>query len=352
MPQAVTDWPQVLSHLVARQDLTTAEATWAMDQIMSGRTSPVHLASFLVALSAKGPSAEEIGALAAVMLDHAIKLEVGTHEAVDLVGTGGDGAHSVNVSTMAALVVAATGTPVVKHGNRASTSKCGSADVLAELGVDLSDSPEVVASIFADVGLGFCFANVFHPAMRHVAQVRRELGVPTVFNVLGPLVNPAQPRANFIGCARQPLAPIMADVFARRGQDAIVFRARNGLDELTTAAVNDLWVATGGRVTHLELDAVAELGLAPCTVADLRGGDPQLNAQVVRDLVAGQQGPVRDTVLLNAAGALTTFELANHGPASLRERLRANLVRAAEAVNSGAAAAVLAQWVRVSQERA
>ncbi|OKL50965.1 anthranilate phosphoribosyltransferase [Buchananella hordeovulneris] len=352
MPQAVIDWPQVLSHLVARQDLTPAEASWAMDQIMSGRTSPVHLASFLVALSAKGPSAEEIGALAAVMLDHAIKLEVGTHEAVDLVGTGGDGAHSVNVSTMAALVVAATGTPVVKHGNRASTSKCGSADVLAELGVDLSDSPEVVASIFTDVGLGFCFANVFHPAMRHVAQVRRELGVPTVFNVLGPLVNPAQPRANFIGCARQPLAPIMADVFARRGQDAIVFRARNGLDELTTAAVNDLWVATGGQVTHLELDAVAELGLAPSTVADLRGGDPQFNAQVVRDLLAGQQGPVRDTVLLNAAGALTTYELAEHGPAALRERLQVNLVRVAAAVDSGAAAAVLAQWVRASQERA
>ncbi|WP_371176793.1 anthranilate phosphoribosyltransferase [Buchananella felis] len=351
-----TTWPQVLSTLTGGGDLPAGHAAWAMDQVMSGSASPVQLTAFLISHFAKGPTSAEVREMADVMLDHAMTLDVGTTEVVDLVGTGGDGALSVNISTMAALVVAGLGIPVIKHGNRASTSACGSADVLAHLGVDLADSPREVAKIFASTGMGFCFANVFHPAMRHVAPVRRELGVPTVFNVLGPLTNPARPRAGAVGCAREYFAPIMAGVYASRGQDVMVFRARNGLDELTTAAVNDIWFATGGRVERYELDAVADLGLRPWTVADLRGGDPSVNAGVMRSLLenADDASPaVHETVLLNAAAAVVAFGTLPGTRAQdgdLVERMRAAYALAQEALSAGKALAVLENWVRLSQE--
>jgi len=261
-----------------------------------------------------------------------------------VVGTGGDQAHTVNISSMAALVVAAAGAPVVKHGNRAASSACGSADVLEALGIAVDLPPDAVARCVAEIGIGFCFAPVFHPAMRYTGGVRRELGVPTTMNVLGPLTNPAQPPAALVGCADARLAPVMAEVFAGRGASVLVVRGDDGLDELTTTTTSTMWVVSGGEVRRETLDP-SDLGVPAASREDLRGGDPAHNAAVVRALVAGKPGPVRDAVLLNAAGALVAFDGVAARPT---DAFPDALVRAAAAVDSGAAAALLARWADVS----
>ncbi|MGH3740172.1 MAG: anthranilate phosphoribosyltransferase, partial [Micromonosporaceae bacterium] len=268
-----------------------------------------------------------------------------TQPAVDVVGTGGDRAHTVNISTMAAIVTAGAGVPVVKHGNRAASSKCGTADVLEFLGVPLDLSPDAVARCVSEAGIGFCFAPRHHPGMRHAAASRRELGVPTVFNFLGPLCNPAQPTSSAVGVADPRMAAVMAEVFARRGHSVILMRGEDGLDEFTTTGPTRLWLAGGGAVREELLDA-ADLGLARAQPGDLRGGDVAFNAGVVRGLLAGEPGPVRDAVLVNAAAALAAFQGLE---SDLAEQLGRGVRQAAEAIDSGAAATVLDRWVAVAQ---
>lgn len=344
MTAAAPSWPGLLTALLAGRHLERAEAAWAMDQVMSGEATPIQLAGFLIALRAKAETVEELAGLADAMLAHAIRIEV-PGPSVDIVGTGGDRHHTVNISTMASLVVAGSGTRVVKHGNRAASSSSGAADVLEALGVRLDHSPARVAELASEIGITFCFARVFHPAMRHAGAVRADLGVPTVFNFLGPLTNPAQPGASAIGVYDERMAALMAGVLATRPGSALVFRGEDGLDELSTTTPTAVWVVAGGRVERREFDAT-RLGLPRATLADLRGGDAAHNAEIVREVLAGKLGPVRDAVLLNAAGALAAVDGA--GPADLEDRLAAGLERAAESIDSGAAADVLARWVAAS----
>ncbi|MGQ0716311.1 MAG: anthranilate phosphoribosyltransferase [Pseudonocardiales bacterium] len=338
-------WPVLLTQLIAGADLDAGDTAWAMDQVMTGTATPAQMAAFVVALRIKGETPAEIAGLAGGMLAHARRVHV-PERAVDVVGTGGDQAHTVNLSTMTALVTAAAGAPVVKHGNRAASSKCGTADVLEALGVAIDLGPEQVAQCVAEVGIGFCFAPLFHPAMRHAAGVRREIGIPTAFNFLGPLTNPAQPDAGLVGCADLRMAPVMAQVLAARGVSALLVRGDDGLDEITTTTTTSVWVIDGGAVRRNQLDPAA-LGVPVARREDLRGGDAATNADVVRRLLAGDPGPVRDAVLLNSAAALATHRGLT---GDLVGDLMGTAQRAAEAIDSGAAAALLERWARLTAE--
>lgn len=340
-------WPSVLSSLLAGRDLARDDTAWAMHQVMSGETAPVPLAGFLVALRAKGETVQEVQGLVEAMLAHAVRIEV-AGPCVDVVGTGGDRRNTVNISTMAALVAAGAGARVVKHGNRASSSSAGSADVLEALGVGLDLPVDRVAGTAERVGITFCFANLFHPAMRHAAVARRELAVATAFNFLGPLTNPAQPEASAIGVADPRMAPVMAGVLAARGRSALVFRGGDGLDELTTTGPSHVWWVRDGAVTEYELDP-ADLGVPRASLEDLVGGDAAHNAGVVRDLLDGRTGPVRDAVLLNAAAALVALEdVSGAGAGALDDRFARGLERAAAAVDDGRAREVLRRWVEAT----
>lgn len=347
-PLAGPTWPGLLMALLDRRDLTAAETRWAMNQVMLGEAAPVAIAGFLVALRAKGLTVGELTGFADEMLAHAHRISV-PGRCVDVVGTGGDLKHSVNVSTMAALTVAGAGVRVVKHGNRAASSATGTADVLEALGIRLDHEPARVAELAEEVGITFCFAQRFHPAMRHAGPVRKGLGVPTVFNFLGPLTNPAQPGAVAIGVPDARMAGLMAGVLASRGTAGLVFRGPEGLDELAPAGVSSVWWVHDGEVSEHQLDAAAEVGLDAVTIADLRGGMPEENAAVVRRYLAGERGPVRETVLLNAAAALVAEgSTPGTGEGSLVERLRAGVAAAAAAVDDGRAAGVLERWVAAS----
>lgn len=337
-------WPDLIGRLIRGEDLDREDTAWAMDQVMSGQTPPTVLAGFLTALAAKGETIAELRGLADAMLSHARPINVSS-DCLDIVGTGGDRMRTVNISTTAALVIAASGIKVVKHGNRASSSSSGSADCLAALGVNLDLEPERVAELADEVGITFLFANLFHPSMRHAAVARRELGVPTAFNLLGPLTNPARPRATAIGCFSKRQAPIIAGVLAGRGTEALVFRGENGLDELSAVSRNQIWEVRSGEVFYKEIDA-ADLGLDPASVEDLRGADAEYNAGVTAGVLDGERGPVRDAVLLNAAGGIVADgrheDLAD---GTLTERLRSGIDIAAKAIDSGAARALLDNWV-------
>ncbi len=313
---------------------------------MTGAATPAQIAAFGVSLKMKGPTAGEVAELADVMLGHALPVpteRIGT-ATVDVVGTGGDGVNTVNLSTMAAIVVAAAGVPVVKHGNRAASSLAGGADTLEALGVRIDLGPEDVARSVAEVGIGFCFAPQFNPSYRYASAARRELGIPTVFNLLGPLTNPARPRAGLIGCAFGDLAEVMAGVFAGRRSSVLVVHGDDGLDELTTTTTSTIWRVQAGTVDRLTFDP-AGFGFPRAEVSQLLGGDAAANAEETRSVLAGARGPVRDAVVLNAAGAL----VAHAGLASDAEWLPAwehGLARAVEAIDSGAAEQLLARWVR------
>jgi anthranilate phosphoribosyltransferase len=337
-------WSEVLSALIAGRDLTSGQTAWAMSEILSGEATSAQIAGFAVALRAKGETIDELEGLVAGMYAHATPIQV-SGRVLDVVGTGGDRSMSVNISTMAAIVAAGAGAPVVKHGNRSASSKAGSADVLEALGIRLDLPAPTVARIGEEVGITFCFAAAFHPALRHAAVPRRELGVGTTFNFLGPLAHPARPQAQAIGCADLRMAPLMAGVFARRGVDAWVFRGDDGLDELTTTTTSQVWGVSDGAVSEFVVDPAA-FGLAGGTVEGLRGGDAAHNAVVVRGLVAGESGQVRDAVLLNAGAALAVHAAEAGEPL---ERLAAGVERARAAVDSGAAGAVLDRWVEASR---
>lgn len=335
-------WAGLISALLAGRDLTRAQSAWAMERVMTGEATGAQLGGFLVALRAKGESIEELGGLVDVMLAHAVRIDV-PGPAVDVVGTGGDRLQSVNISTMSALVVAGAGCRVVKHGNRAASSRSGAADVLEALGVRLDLPAERVAELATEVGITFCFAQRFHPSMRFAGPARAELGVPTAFNFLGPLTNPAQPGAAAVGCADGRMAAIMAGVLAARGDRALVFRGDDGLDELTPTTTSTVWLVEDGAVHQRRFDP-ADVGLPPATLADLRGGDAAANAQVTRDLLAGKDGPVRNAVLLNAAAGLVAAGAAGR-TGELTARLAEGMAAAAASIDSGAAAQVLDRWV-------
>lgn len=346
MTEATLSWPDVLAALVQRKDLATDAAEWAMGQILAGHATPVQIAGFAVALRAKGETVDEISGLASAMLAKAEHVHIGV-PCVDVVGTGGDRANTVNVSTMSALVAAAGGAHVAKHGNRAASSLCGTADVLEELGVVLDIEPARQAEVMDAAGIVFLFAARYHPSYRHAAGPRRELGIPTTFNFLGPLTNPAQPVGQAIGVADRRMAEVMAGVLAARGNQGLVFHGDDGLDELTTTTTSDVWVIADGRVRHEVLDP-RELGIPRAEVSDLAGGTPDVNAAVLRSVLGGEVGPVHDIVALNAAATLLAFR----GPSSapLLEQLGAELGRARELLASGAALETLDRWVKVTQE--
>ncbi|MFE0461131.1 anthranilate phosphoribosyltransferase [Kitasatospora sp. NPDC058965] len=342
--QAVRTWPDLLTALLNGTDLDRSQTAWAMDRIMSGEAGPVEVAGFMVALRAKGETVDEIAGLVEAMYAHAEPLDI-PGPAVDIVGTGGDRAKTVNISTMSAIVAAAAGAKVVKHGNRAASSASGSSDVLERLGVRLDLSARRVAEVAEEAGITFCFAAKFHPAMRHTAAPRRDLGVPTAFNILGPLTNPARVTAHAVGCFDTRLAGLIAGVLAERGSTALVFRGDDGLDELTVCTTSRVWLVRDGAVTETVLDP-RELGIEPVPIEALRGGDPEFNAQVAHRLLAGEPGPVRDAVVLNSAAALVALDLTG---APLVEQLAAAMRRTAAAIDSGAGRDVLKRWSEATQ---
>jgi anthranilate phosphoribosyltransferase len=350
-------WPDLTSALLRREDLAPAAASWAMDAVMTGDVSPVTLAGFLVALRAKGETAAEVVGLVESMLAHAqrVTIPAGLGPGVDTCGTGGDRSHTVNISTMAAVVAAGAGVLVVKHGNRAASSTAGSADVLEALGVVIDLPAAGVEECLRRVGIGFCFAPNFHPGVRHAAVARRELGVGTVFNVLGPLANPASPGAQAVGCYDRTLAAVMAQALLTRGIKALVVRGEDGLDELSTAAPSRVWDSTGNVVVEQVIDAL-DLGIARVEPDALRGEDAAYNAAIAAAVLSGDRsgrlGAVADAVLLNAAAALVAHDAASGAPGSdsLGDRLAGGLGRAREAIDSGAARDVLARWVQVGAE--
>ena len=339
-------WPDILAGLVRREGLESEAAQWALNEILSGRASEVQLAALLVALRAKGETEDEIEGLSSAMLANAVQVTL-DREAVDVVGTGGDRANTVNISTMAAIVAAAAGAKVVKHGSRAASSQAGTADTLEALGLNSMLEPIRQATVLDEVGITFLFAQLYHPAMKYVAGVRKQLAIQTTFNFLGPLSNPARPQAMALGVANDDIAPVVARVLAGRGVRGLVFRGFDGLDELTTTSASDVWVVADGRVHRTTLDP-AELGLSPAAPADLRGGDAQHNAQVVRDLVAGKTGPVRDIVVLNAAAALLAYRGVS-AVVPLAEQLDAALGDVSRAIDDGSAHRKLDDWIEATK---
>lgn len=342
-------WPDILMRLSFDEDLKASDTAWMLNEVFEGRATDAQLGAFLMGMQTKGATAIEVAGMVETMLAHAARIEI-PGRAVDIVGTGGDKANTVNISTMASLVIAGTGLRVVKHGSRAASSTTGSSDVLAALGINLDLGPHRVAEILDEVGITFCFAPTFHPAMRFAGPVRKELGIPTIFNVLGPLTNPAQPAVSAIGASSAQLAPVMAEVLAMRGRDAIVFRNDDGLDELAATSTTTMWEVRGGVVERSSIDAVADLGLRPIPVSALTGGESDENAAVARSVLAGDSGPVRETVIANAAIALAVDgTLPGTSEGTLVERLLSGMRAAAYAIDSGAADATLQRWAKATQ---
>ncbi len=362
----MASWAQLAPLLASGEDLSYEQSRDVMASIMSGELGEVRLSAFLSMLAVRGLAVNELHGLADQMQAEARRIDLPS-DAVDIVGTGGDGAHTVNISTMAAIVIAAAGFPVVKHGNRASTSACGSADLLEELGVDLDLDSQAIRRSFAQADIAFLFANKFHPSMRHAARVRRELGFPTAFNVLGPLTNPARPRASAVGVARADAAPLVAGVFAQRHSSALVFRGlERGLDELSTVEPARLWATQNGAIVEMDVDPASLLGLPRSSIDDLRGGDAAHNARVAKEVLAGVGGPAADAVALNAglgmmaaAGAGLSgsggweFSSTNWtDPRTLVSGIVEGFARAQEILRSGAAIQTLDTWIASTREDA
>lgn len=342
-------WPGLLTTLLDGRDLSVSEATWAMREVMAGTATPSQLAGFLIALRVKGETVDEIVGFRDAILAAALPLPVDAG-VLDIVGTGGDRVGTVNISTMAAVVAASCGIPVVKHGNKAASSSSGSSDVLAALGLDLTLPPDAVAAVLARTGITFAFASAFHPGFRHAGPTRAELGVPTVFNFLGPLCNPARAEANAVGVAQLDRVPLITGVFRTRGATALVFRGDDGLDEMSTTGHSRLWEVSLGDIHEHDIYP-PDLGLPLADLRDLIGGDPAHNAAVVRRTLAGETGPVRDIVLLNAAAGIVAYRLFRDPSQVQRpviERLREGIADAAAAVDAGTAAAKLDEWVQTT----
>jgi anthranilate phosphoribosyltransferase len=332
---------EAIAALLDGKDLDRERARQVMGDIMKGEATPAQIAGFLIALRAKGETADEIAGSAEAMRDHALTVSPHRRDVIDTAGTGGDGKGTINISTAAGLVAAAAGASVAKHGNRAVSSNCGSADVLEALGFDIDPGPERVSASIDGLGFGFLFAPSHHPAMKHAGPVRKELGVRTVFNVLGPLTNPAGARSQLLGVYAESLVPIIADVLVRlRARRAIVVHGAGGIDELSPAGPNWVVEVDGEEVRRTVIDPEA-LGVERCDPEALSGGSPKENAEDIRRIMAGETGPKRDAVLLNAAAAM----LVSGRVADLAEGLEA--VR--DAVDSGGAAERLEDLIAFSR---
>lgn len=344
-------WPNLLASLVDGRDLSISDAEWAMQLVMAGEATPAQLAGLLVALRIKGETVDEIVGFRDAVLANAVPLAV-SPDVLDIVGTGGDPYGAVlNISSVASIVVAATGVPVVKHGNRGASSASGASDVLSALGLNLDIDADRVAEVLDEVGVTFAFAAMFHPGFRHAGPTRRELGISTLFNILGPLCNPARPNASAVGVASLERVPLVVGVFQTRGATALVYRGDDGIDKLTTTGHSHIWEVSRGFVTEHDLDP-GDLGIPRAPIESILGADPEHNAAVARAVLSGQPGPVRDIILLNAAAGLVAWELSKN-PDLLQEpivdRLRAQYALAADAIDSGAAARKLDDWVAATQ---
>ncbi len=338
-------WKTHLATLDNGLDLEREDVRWCMREILENRTETERIKEFLIALKTKGASAHEVAALVAQMYEHCAPITI-TERAVDTVGTGGDGANTINISTTAAIIAAAAGAKVIKHGNRAASSKSGAGDLLEALGVSISLDGVAVAQTFNEIGIGFCFAPVFHPAMRFAASARKELGVATVFNILGPLANPAQPQAAAIGVADEGMHVVMAQVLGERGVDGFVFRGDDGLDEITLATSTSVLTIGNGEISSGSIDPL-DFSISRAPISALVGGDAAENARITHAIFAGELGAPRDAVVLNAAAAIAAYE--GEIGLTLHERISDGATRAAQAIDSGAAAALLARWAKLSQ---
>ena len=341
-------WPQLTETLASGLDLSSNSAQWAMNEILQGSAEITQIKDFLLALKSKGETAEEVNAFVNVMYQHSGPIEI-TERAVDTVGTGGDGFNTINISTSAAIVAAAAGAKVVKHGNRAASSKSGSADLLEALGVNIDLIGEGVETVFREVGIGFCFAPKFHPAMRFAAPARKELGVATVFNILGPLANPAKPKAAAIGVANDRMHLLMAEVLAAKGVDGFVFRGDDGLDEISLATSSSVLTIGQGQISS-DLIHPTDFGITKTPITELVGGDAAFNAGVTRAILKGERGAPRDAVALNAAAAIAAYK--GEFSKSLAERMQDGYADAIKAIDSGAATTLLENWITVSQRLA
>jgi len=339
-------WSTHIDRLKSGLDLEVADISWCMNEILEDRADIETTKEFLLSLKAKGETPEEVGALVAQMYEHCAPISI-NERAVDTVGTGGDGAHTINISTTAAIIAAAAGVKVLKHGNRAASSKSGSADLLEALGITIGLDGKGVEQTFAELGIGFCFAPKFHPAMRFAAPARKELGVPTVFNILGPLANPARPQAAAIGVANDRMHLVMAQVLADRGVDGFVFRGDDGLDEISLATTTSVLTIGKGSISSDLLDPL-DFGIDRAPISELVGGDSSENARITTAIFAGERGAHRDAVVLNAAAAIAAY-LGNF-ELPLHDRIEIGIDRAVIAIDSGASANLVEKWAELSKK--
>ena len=339
-------WDLILKSLSDKSELTSEQITWAMSQILEGKASNDEIKQFLTGLKSKGESATEVEALVAQMYSYSAPINI-TERAVDTVGTGGDGANTINISTAAAIVTNAAGARVVKHGNRAASSKSGSADLLEALGIKIDLTGVEVEQTVHKIGIGFCFAPIFHSSMKHAAAARKELGVPTVFNILGPLANPAKPKACAIGVARSELLPLMAQVLLDQGKEGFVFRGDDGIDEVSLSTTTQVIQISDGKLQELVFNP-ADLGITSSPISALAGGDAAYNAQMTMKIFAGEKGAMRDAVTLNAAFAIAAFKADFNLP--LQTQIANGFVLANKAIDSGAALSVVKKWAELTNE--
>ncbi len=342
---SLISWQEILSSLKNKQDLTFAQAQWAMNSVMDEKANQVEIKEFLLGLKNKQESAEEITAFVDVMIQHSKKLDI-NHDAVDTCGTGGDGLNTVNISTAAAIVVASCGIPVVKHGNRAASSKSGSADVLEALKIRIDLNPEQVKENLKKVGICFCFAPIFHPAMKVVAPIRKELATTTVFNFLGPLANPATPKAQVVGVSNLEKAPVIAQVLANRNINAYVVRGLDGLDEISICGPTQIWQVKNNQLTEFIFDA-ENLGIKKVTIDQLQGGDSHTNANLILNaLQPNISNPLQDAICINAAAAIVAYE---NQDLDFDTAINLAYARAKGSVAAGMSLNTLKKWQEFSQ---
>jgi len=339
-------WDLILKSLSDKSDLSNEQITWVMSQILEGKASNDEIKQFLTGLKSKGESAAEVEALVAQMYSYSASINI-TERSVDTVGTGGDGANTINISTAAAIVTNAAGARVVKHGNRAASSKSGSADLLEALGIKIDLTGAEVEQTVYKIGIGFCFAPVFHSSMKYAAAARKELGVPTVFNILGPLANPAKPKACAIGVARAELLPLMAQVLLDQGKEGFVFRGDDGLDEVSLSTTTQVIQISDGELNESVFNP-ADLGISSAPISELAGGDATYNAQMTLKIFSGEKGAMRDAVTLNAAFAIAAFKADFNLP--LQTQIANGFVLANKAIDSGAALSVVKKWAELTNE--
>ncbi len=339
-------WQDILVTLTDKKDLSQNQIEFAMTEILEGRATDQQISEFLLGLKNKGETADEVNTLVDVLYKHATLIEI-PDRAVDVVGTGGDGFNTINISTSAAIVTTAAGARVIKHGNRAASSKSGSADLLEALAIKIDLSSIQVAEIVRNIGIGFAYAPNFHPAMRFAAPVRKSLGTPTIFNILGPLANPAKPKVVAIGVARAEVFPLVAEVLARRGCEGFVFRGQEGLDEISIAGKTDIFQLHDGIVTKHEFDP-SDIGVDEFPLESIRGGDAALNAQITLEVFSGKSGPYREAILLNSAIAIAAFK--GDFDLGIEQQIANGYVLAKTAVDSGKAKDLVYRWRNLSHE--